>query len=317
MMQSLARCLLCTGVLLGSLAPLFAQTKPVAFRVAGYLPDYRLDDFDFAAAEKITDLILFSAEAAASGELDLARLEDAPWSPARDLEKVRTKSGARVILAVGGWGRCKHFAAVASSPELRAKFVASAIKTCQAKEFDGLDLDWEHPENETEQQAYADLLADLRKGFAPHGLKLSVTMAAWQRIPKQAFEAVDWVQIMAYDHEGKHSTFENAKADVEKLIATGAPRDKIVLGLPFYGRDIAKRDVTKTYRQLVAEKTLGADVDEVGGVYFNGPQTIARKVQYAWDEKLAGVMIWELGQDAAGDKSLLKVIDKTLWKDVK
>lgn len=310
MMHSFVRCLLCTGVLLGSLAPLFAQTKPVTFRIAGYLPDYRLDDFDFAAADKITDLILFSAEVAASGELDLARLEDAPWSPAKELEKVRTKSGARVVLAVGGWGRCKHFAVVASSAELRAKFVAAAIKVCQEKEFIGLDLDWEHPKNEAEQEAYADLLADLQKGFVPHGLKLSVTMAAWQRIPRRAFEAVDWVQVMAYDHDGKHSTFENAKADVEKLVAAGAPRDKIVLGLPFYGRDLAKRDVTKTYRQLVAEKTLAADMDEVDGVYFNGPQTIARKVQYARDEKLAGVMIWELGQDAAGDKSLLKIIEQ-------
>ncbi len=33
-----------------------------------------------------------------------------------------------------------------------------------------------------------------------------------------------------------------------------------------------------------------------------------RKTEFALKSKLGGVMVWELGQDAAGDQSLLKVI---------
>ena len=39
------------------------------------------------------------------------------------------------------------------------------------------------------------------------------------------------------------------------------------------------------------------DQDEVDGFYFNGPTTIRNKVKLAQSSGLAGVMIWETGQD--------------------
>ena len=60
--------LLCT--LLCSLVPLFAgnfgradeTSGPGRFRIAGYMPDYRLAAFDPSSFDGLTDLILFSAE---------------------------------------------------------------------------------------------------------------------------------------------------------------------------------------------------------------------------------------------------------------
>ena len=46
-------------------------------------------------------------------------------------------------------------------------------------------------------------------------------------------------------------------------------------------------------------------------MYFNGPETIAKKTRYAIEAGLGGVMIWELGQDAEGEASLLQAITKT------
>jgi hypothetical protein len=51
-----------------------------------------------------------------------------------------------------------------------------------------------------------------------------------------------------------------------------------------------------------------AEVDEIDDVYFNGPATIRRKTAFALESGLGGVMAWELGQDAPGDRSLLRVI---------
>lgn len=48
-------------------------------RIAGYLPDYRMADFDVESATGLTDLILFSAEPGADGDLDLRRLRKCPW----------------------------------------------------------------------------------------------------------------------------------------------------------------------------------------------------------------------------------------------
>lgn len=36
-------------------------------------------------------------------------------------------------------------------------------------------------------------------------------------------------------------------------------------------------------------------------VYFNGPTTLRRKTAFAASEGLAGVMVWELGQDDVRD----------------
>jgi hypothetical protein len=42
-------------------------------------------------------------------------------------------------------------------------------------------------------------------------------------------------------------------------------------------------------------------------VFYNGIPTMQRKAELA-RERAGGVMIWELGQDAAGDASLLTVL---------
>jgi chitinase len=111
---------------------------------------------------------------------------------------------------------------------------------------------------------------------------------------------------MAYDHDGRHSTFDAAKGDVKALLGAGVPAEKIVLGLPFYGRNVKKREQVLTYREIVAKHDLKPEVDEMDGVYFNGPATIRRKTAFALESGLGGVMAWELGQDAPGDRSLLR-----------
>lgn len=279
-----------------------------SFRIVGYLPDYRLADYDLESAKTLTDLIVFSAEPASDGSLNTDRLKNCPWP---SLLAFKTKHRVRLLLTIGGWERSAQFAAVSSSPELREKFVAAVVEFCLSKRLDGVDLDWEHPEGTQQEQGYAALLSDLQKGFGPHGLLLSVTMAAWQKLTPEAIAAADYVQVMAYDHDQRHSTFESAKRDVDQLVNMKIPADKIVLGLPFYGRDLKTRDA-KTYREIQERFGAKPDQDEIQGVYFNGPDTIRRKTEYAVRSSLAGVMVWELGQDAAGDASLLKVIRQSI-----
>ena len=284
------------------------QPSNQAFRVVGYLPDYRLSEIDEGAMARLTDLILFSAEIRPDGALDLGRLRSTPWER---IAQLKAKHRVRLILCVGGWERSDGFPKVASDKVLLANFVRSAVAICAEQRLDGIDLDWEHPKDEKEQQGYANMLLELRTAFQPRGLSLSITMAAWQSVPKEAFDAVDWIQVMAYDHQGKHSTMEGAKADIDRLRAAGASDSKLTLGLPFYGRKLGAPDQVKTYREI-SKSNVSADVDEWEGYYFNGPRTIRDKVSYARKAGLAGVMVWELGQDAKGDGSLLKEIQKAL-----
>lgn len=285
------------------------RSKRPDFRIVGYLPDYR--KFDPSAASRLSDLIVFSAEPSPEGELDLKRLKNVPW---QQLLKAKQQHGLRLILCVGGWERSSQFANVASSVQLRGKFVSSALQCCQEKQLDGIDLDWEHPQTASQQTNYAELLHELHIAFQPHGLHVSVTMAAWQVVPQLAFESVDWIQVMAYDHPGRHSTLDGAQADIKKLMSAGAPANKITLGLPFYGRSLAGASRTLTYEEILNKYHPAPDVDEVDGIYFNGPATTKRKVQFAQQTGLAGVMVWEVGQDARGERSLLKSINDVLLK---
>jgi chitinase len=300
--------LFCSIHLIATASPLLANESdiPNTFRIVGYLPDYRALDFDPKAVRGLTDLIVFSGQLTDTGEIDLSRLKKVSWAK---LKEFKTHHRVRLILCVGGWERSKQFAIVSESPDKRSTFVKSAIKLCLDERLDGLDLDWEHPKNKAEEEGYGKLLADLKEGFRPHGLVLSVTIAAWQKLPKEAYTVVDWVNVMAYDHKDRHSTLEGAQSDIKRLLDAGIPAEKLTLGLPFYGRHRTDREKTLTYREIVAKHHPKADVDEIEHIYFNGPNTIRKKVEFARTSKLAGVMIWELGQDATGEQSLLKMIE--------
>jgi GH18 family chitinase len=119
---------------------------------------------------------------------------------------------------------------------------------------------------------------------------------------------------MAYDAEGRHSTYEFAESDVGRLVNQGVPAAKICLGIPLYGRGVNDRSRELGYSQIMARFKPGAEVDEMDGLYFNGISTVERKTRLALSTKLAGVMAWEIGQDADGDSSLLRAIHRVALK---
>lgn len=283
-------------------------TKPPSFRVAGYLPDYRLADFDPSSTTGLTDLILFSAELSEDGSLDLTRLTDCPWPR---LTALQTQHRVRLILTIGGWGRSEHFATVAASPERRRRCAEALVRLARKRHLDGFDLDWEHPNDPSQENDYGTLIRELSEALGRQKRTLSVTIAPWQRIPDEAVEAADGIQVMAYDYPGEHSPLERVRDDVAALIDRGIPADKMVLGLPFYGRDIKTRKAM-TYQQIAARHDPAPSVDRIGDLSFNGRRTIHRKVKLAMDLKLKGVMVWELGQDSPPGRSLLGTINQAV-----
>jgi chitinase len=277
------------------------------FRIVGYLPEYRLAGFEVSSVQGLTDVMLFSAQLNEDGSLDTSRLEQCPWLT---LQELKHRHGVRLNLVIGGWERSKHFASVTAADERMKRCVDSIVQFLIQHQLDGVDLDWEHPQDENEHIRYGELLSELHAAFTKHGLRLSVTIAPWQQLSDLAIESVDTVQVMAYDNDGPHSTMKQATESIQKL-ALRIPNKKLVLGLPFYGRDVQSREAT-TYGEIVAKFDPDPESNQEGQIYFNGEATIREKVQYAMQSKLAGVMIWEIGQDAPGDRSLLKVIQQTV-----
>ena len=283
-------------------------TRFAKFQVVGYLPDYRVADLDPAVSKHLTDIIFFSVIPEPRGEF-VSTVFDSP--DGMGLRKILKEDyRVKVHLCVGGADRSQGFAEIAATEASRHLFATGLSAYCSANRYDGADLDWEHPKDDAESQNYGILLAEISKAFKPHGLELTAAIAGWQILTPAAIEAVDGINLMSYDGDGRHSTFELAQSEVHKLLKAGLPAAKMRLGLPFYGRGIVQRDLTKTYGEIQQAGPDSVDQNEVDGLYFNGPQLIRQKTQFARDQRLGGVMVWEIGQDARGDKSLLKVIDQ-------
>ncbi len=275
-------------------------------RIVGYLPEYRITAIDPTMGARLTDVVFFSIEPQPGKALVHPK-----WEAAKPLlMRWKQQHGVRVTITLGGWNRSSGFPKIAATPESRQAFGAEVLKLCQGYELDGIDLDWEHPKNTREEADYAALIVELQRVSKPHNLTVTAAVAGWQRLPAEGWQALDAVHLMAYDGPKQHSTYESAVADVKRLRDQGVPADRIRLGVPFYGRGITSRNKTLTYAEIVKQHTPAPDVNEVDGVYFNGPDLMRQKMMLVQEQKLGGVMIWEIGQDAPGGASLLRRFDE-------
>ena len=278
-----------------------------AMQVSGYLPDYRLAGFQAERGRLLTDLVCFSIQLAASGQLDAA----AAATKVSGFKKLAKTSSQPVHLCIGGWERSAGFLQASATTASRLRLGQQLARFCRAHGFSSVDLDWEHPKGAGQLANYKLLLQQVARVFHDQGLKVSVALPGWLLLDAPTYRAIDRVNLMCYDGAGRHATLEFVRGELKKLVESGAPAEKILLGIPFYGRHIETRRAL-TYAEIVKKYQPAAEIDEVDGVYFNGVRTVVRKVQLARDQKLAGVMIWEVAQDVTGPGSLLRAISEEI-----
>lgn len=290
-----------TCLLLALATSLGAADKP---RLVGYLPYWATTRLGPGMYPGLTDLILFSGEPRADGSLDVTRLEKTAWDK---VAAVRAE-GVRVHLCLGGWGRSMHFATVTADPGRRARFVAEIARFCSDRGLDGVDLDWEHPKGAAQLETYGKLVDELKAALAARRGEVTLTLAGAAQLPPNGGRRADRVQLMAYDLPGRHASMEASIARAEALLAAGVPAERLALGVPFYGRGVTDRNRTLPYREILARYRPGANQDDADGLHFNGSGTMVRKAAWVRQRGLAGVMAWELTQDAPGEASLLRLL---------
>ena len=193
--------------------------------VAAYLPEWRYEGANWVdICTTVTHLIFFSLEVTPDGQLGaLDRL------PRKDLlQEARTaadESGTKLLMCVGGNGRSAGFSSTVRSAKKRSRFVAALLKLCEAKGFDGVDLNWEYPgyqfgrgylpedEVSKDYRGLHKLIVELHAAFAASARPLVVTLAYYpderqERLLREAAPYVEAMHMMAYDQPGKHSTEE-------------------------------------------------------------------------------------------------------------
>lgn len=230
----------------------------------------------------------------------------------------------RVFISVGGWGigdgggNDTRFEVLANSQATRTSFTHAVMNVVREFDLDGADIDWEYPDPiEPSSSNYVALMRQLADSLHDAGKKLSAAIVSYHDqwgygIKKEIFDTADWLNIMAYDDDynsfgGAHVPHApywlNVRSFDYWLSDRGMPKEKAVMGVPFYGKG---RGRGASYRELVAQ---GADPysDVYDSIYYNGIKTMKQKARLAL-QRGAGLMIWEISQDTTGKYSLLKAI---------
>ena len=271
-----------------------------------------------------------------------------------DLRKLNP--ALKIILSIGGGSNLDvPFATVTATPEAMATFSASCITLLTKWGLDGLDLDWEFPKAE-QKQAYTALLTEMRRQLnqraildgRPYLLTNAVPAGPWAMARMEIAKVtplLDWYNLMTYDFYGTWSaiTGHNAplltnpadpqglSADTTVLayLAAGVPSNKLVLGVPFYGRawegaGSQNAGLFQTYTgpfmnhtmeyQEIVSKYLPTferhwdDASKVPWLYdpqgqviisYDDSDSLRLKAFYVRQRALGGMMIWQLAGDDA------------------
>lgn len=226
--------------------------------------------------------------------------------------------------------------------------------------FDGIDIDWEYPveggvhTGRTEDKAnFTAMVTEFRRQLdaVRPGLLLTAALPAEEEYYKNfdlaaISQSLDSVSIMAYDlhwnsepmtnlHSALfHDGSDPSKPPLDKrygdyavrgFLKGGVPAEKIILGVPFYGKGWTGVKSTNgglyqaatgpakplgSYRELAAlpatarrgylSKAVTCTVWSDENFWsYDCPKALRKKAKYVRQHRLGGVMFWELSHDSA------------------
>ena len=276
---------------------------PPAFRIIAYATDGIIESL--IPYDKLTHI----------NYAFLTPKEDGAFNPLNNGWKLKliAQNGhahnVKVLISVGGWGRDSQFETVAADPALRSVFVQNLKAFVDEYQLDGADIDWEYPDAGQSSQNFLALIQELRTAMPDKLLTTAVVSHGDNSagIAPESFALFDYVNVMTYDGPD-HGTLKQFEQGLSFWTARGLPKEKIVMGVPFYG------DPNLPYFKIVAEDKSAAQTDTfdyLGTTYhYNGIPTVQAKTKLAMGQA-SGIMFWTLDFDAQGDLSLVNTIYQT------
>lgn len=238
----------------------------------------------------------------------------------------------RVMLSVGGWG-AGGFSKMAASANRRKAFARDCLRAVEEYNLDGIDIDWEYPTQSSagiscspqDTDNFTLLMRDLRKTLGSKRLLTIATVASGEYIDfPSCLKYLDFVNVMAYDmgnpprhhsplYDSPITGWMNTSKAIELHLKKGIPADKLVMGMPFYGRGPKQFDRYNGTQPLPSGITERwshegqvpylADQGDTLIFGYDNTHSLAIKCQYIMDHGLRGGMYWEYADDTPqGDK---------------
>ncbi|XP_070506293.1 chitinase-3-like protein 1 [Chironomus tepperi] len=269
----------------------------------------------------------------------------------------------KFMMSIGGWNAGSAvYSKIAASASIRDTFAQNVLNMLNKHGFDGFDFDWEYPAQRDTAYGSADkanfvaLLQTLKTKLAANGKLLTIAVAVVQASASLSYDIpnvaknVDFINLMTYDLHGSwdgvtginaplyagprditsYQQQLNIDAVIKYWLAQGAPKDKLIVGIPLYGNSFT---LSNSSNYFVGAPSSGAGTAgkfvaqdgflpyneicynikngvfarywentqkvpyAVGGnqwVGYDDAESIAYKVNYIQDNNLGGAMFWSI-----------------------
>lgn len=300
-----------------------SPTKKAKQVVIGYLP---LDDWEFESQfstiewKYLTHINASFIRVKADGSLNL----DPVRARIRDVRDIAHQHNVKILISIAKNGKGEFTAAI-NDPKARKELIKQIIGFTKEYELDGFDIDYEEYDNWNVN--FPSLLIFANGLYRAKDKDMLMTCAVnsrWLNYGTEWAQYFDYINLMSYDRGAftdtptQHASYEDFIADLKYWNEEcRAPKNKIVGGLPFYGYswDESLKDIVDDVRGIRYHSILehfgpkAADKDVIDKTYYNGQPTIRKKCNFVKENDYAGVMIWQLFQDAYEEPhKLIKVV---------
>jgi chitinase len=282
----------------------------------------------------------------------------------------------KLMISIGGWSWSENFSDAVLTASSRKKFAESSAAIVDQYNLDGVDIDWEYPGLHGEdnifrtedKQNFTLMFQSIREALdalsQKTGKKYQVTTAipCFQQFIEitemgKASQYLDYINLMAYDFyvngeiAGHHSNLFPSESDesddsgskaIREYMKVGVPAEKIVLGIPFYGRSwFMKTEENNGINRAVDSVTRGGGYSYIKDslahrdgfkrmwdekakapylwnaqtkqfVSYDDEESVKLKCEYVREKNLGGVMFWQYASDPKG--YLLDAINESLYK---
>jgi chitinase len=282
----------------------------------------------------------------------------------------------RILISIGGWSWSGNFSDAVLTPSSRSRFAKSSVQIVADHDLDGVDIDWEYPgqigDNNVfrleDKQNYTLMFEAIRKELDALSkvtgkyYELTTAVGANDKYIEhtemdKAVRYLDFVNLMTYDFytsgdsAGHHSNLyppedyekdASAHKTVQLFMEAGVPAEKLVMGVPFYGRSWIMESAEKHGINMpVAERARGGGytfikdslVNQNGLVRYwdetaqapylfnsesyqllsyDDEESVRLKCEYVCDNNMAGMMFWQYASDPR--EYLLDVMNAHLYR---
>ena len=306
----------------------------------------------------------FANPSTGDGGIVITESKKAPIKDVVALKSVNPR--LKVCLMIGGWGgHADGFSMMARDAAKRTAFCQSVKSLLDKHKLDGVDIDWEYPTQSADNETGADpsdtqnfnlVLKELRETLGQDKIISFASSSSARYVDwPNAMKYLDYVNVMTYDmgaapnghnsplHKSAKFNHRSWDESVKAHEDGGVPRDRMVMGVPFYGKaeknpaegtkifdysvryyeipDILNKGKYKG-KDLVRPVTRAWEpssmvpylIDAAGKnvLSYDDPESVSAKGSYVRANGMLGAMFWEYRCDT-DDHALLKALVKSIY----